>query len=236
MTVEAGTQVDPRARHWLLVAIECRRNAGDLLDDALLLLGNGRYARALSVAVLAIEEYGKTLAAYAVLLSAGQQTQVADYDKMQARHGAKLTAAGVWAAIMRPEQPLDESLAEHTRELVRQMNGRKMAGFYVDRSEAGVAAPASITAAEAQEYIQIANAYRTNLDHLLPLTISDELLAAFWTAGPMVLAAIDNQIEANGDPSVVLISWRQVMLKTETPFPPSLTSIETPGSRVPQDS
>jgi len=39
----------------------CYKNALDLLDDASLLFENGRYARAVSLAVLAMEEYGKSM-------------------------------------------------------------------------------------------------------------------------------------------------------------------------------
>jgi AbiV family abortive infection protein len=226
MTVSTDMPVDPRARQWLLVATACRQNAGDLLDDARLLLDNHRHARALSVAVLAIEEYGKTLAAYTVLLSAGDPARIADFDRMQAHHGEKLTAAGVWADIMRPGQPLDESLSDRMRDLVRQMNRRKMAGFYVDRSDASVTSPTAIEAAEARDYIEIASAYRANLDHLLPPIVSDEMLAAFWAAGPVVLAALDEQMDATADPGAVLDAWRHVMLQTEAQFPPALSEVE----------
>lgn len=206
-----STHVDPRARQWLLVANECRRNAGDLLEDARLLLDHARHGRALSVAVLAFEEYGKTLAAFTVLMSGGDPVSIADFHKMQARHDGKLTAAGVWAAIMRPDQPLDESLADHMSELVQQMNRRKMAGFYVDRSETGVATPSAIPAAEARGYLETATAYEATLDRLLPIDFPDELLAAVWSAGPTLIAALDEQMEATEEPGAVLAAWRNVL-------------------------
>ena len=116
-------------------------NATELVGDARLLLGERRPPRAYALAVLAIEELGKTYPCLLIMLG-----------------DPSLTARAFWAGWRRRAEKIDSAWAYHTAflavleaidfsrlgEVPVEMGSVKMRGFYVDLVDQGIQAPAAI--------------------------------------------------------------------------------------------
>ena len=139
-------------------AIAAARNAQGLLQDAELLAGAGRPARAYSVGVLAVEECGK--AAYLTALAAMPENlrAQAPVGRMLEWHQMKLVGGLLLAALpldgvasMVAVMPADE-LARRLRILdapADKADRLKRRGFYVDMDRSGrIREPAEVTGAE----------------------------------------------------------------------------------------
>ncbi len=114
-------------------------NARELLEDAELLLENGRYARAYSLAHLAFEEMAKI----PMIIRAASETiqgKEGDWSKLRKRltdHISKVTGGLMWAAFAGfiDETTPDEDIQRMQRviELTPEMNKWKNWSIYADR-------------------------------------------------------------------------------------------------------
>jgi AbiV family abortive infection protein len=175
-------------------AVAAARNAGDLVDDAELLAGSGRLARAYSLAGLAVEEVGKagSLAALAAMPESVRAR--APVGRMLEWHQMKLVAGQLVAAVpfsapgmatrfvtmpaSEVEDILDDAqgFAEHTDRL-------KQRGLYVDVDRSGrVREPSEVTAADVHEQLGRARQAAAGADALLDPD------ALQWLASPNIVA------------------------------------------------
>lgn len=176
------------AGEWRELVLACVENGDDLRDDATLLLEAGRYARALSLAVLSSEEYGKAIHALAVINAGGSEEERRAFDRTYRSHQPKLVAAALWAAVVDPAVNLDDEFRERLMESTRTAAGRKMDGFYVDRGTRGsVTRPSeSVSGHDAHEYISLASTLASHLRQVLNQLDTPEKFELAWEYGPQV--------------------------------------------------
>ena len=122
-----------QALNWRALALACLSNGRDLLADAELLLGDGRHPRALSLSVLAIEEYGKACQALAVSNSGGSPEAVRDYKQLGGQHGPKISLGLLFHSFIDPTEKFSDDFPERLGLLVRNAASRKTQGFPVDQ-------------------------------------------------------------------------------------------------------
>jgi len=194
----AGQDPSAPELEWLALARACATNGDDLLSDASVLLEHGRAPRALSLAVLAMEEYGKAMAAMAIIGSGGAEDDVRDYDTQARLHRPRLITSHAWADLRNLAVPLDDDYVERLREAVAVAGARKMAGLYVDRTPTGPRVPGEITVDEAVEMVCLARSIAAPLQVLLGPLASDALVALLWRLGPSLIAAAIRELETAG--------------------------------------
>ncbi len=152
------------------------RNAGDLLDDARLLLEAGRPPRAHALATLALEEIGKASLCM-LALSPGPEpfygSSKGGFWAAWQDHAVKLGwALGFLGLIDRePAGPATEAI-ERLQGAARDGHLRKLDGFYVDYRDGKILSPAQVSAAEAR---QTANDARTLLEVAATSWLADGL-------------------------------------------------------------
>ena len=146
-------------------AIGAAANARSLLDDAELLYQAGRWARACSLAALAVEEVGKAESLAALAMLRENLRAQAPLGRMLEWHELKLVGGLLIAAVPFGEPTLLDSLAampasEVTKALdnaqaFAQDEGRlKQRGLYVDIDQGGgVSLPSDITEAQVCEQL-----------------------------------------------------------------------------------
>lgn len=188
------------------------RNAQDLLADARLLAGAGRFPTAHAVATLALEEAGKASLCILVLLPSASVLDDEGFWQSWRDHAAKLLwAASVLSVLVdEPDGPLSEVLARLTDES-RAAHLRKLRGFYVDYSSrnAAVLLPSEIGADEAEDVMSDVQAA---LDFMMPAWGHDGFLdrlremAAYEDQIVELHAGIMRRIEA--DPDAGLADFR----------------------------
>jgi AbiV family abortive infection protein len=141
-------------------AAAAEENAQDLLDDAELLSAAGRRARAYSLAVLAVEEFGKasSLVALAVmpanLRAQAPVRRLLEWHQMKQVGGLLIAAVpltGPGAAASLAAMPLTElaQILDTTNACAQETDELKLRGLYVDMQRgARVRRPSEITDAE----------------------------------------------------------------------------------------
>jgi AbiV family abortive infection protein len=204
------------AHTWLAVAQACLSNGQELLQDATTLLERHRYPRALSLAVLALEELGKTCQAVAVLTSGGAAEEVGEYELIRTRHEAKITAGLILAAVFDAGEDFSEDFPDRLAALVKGSSSRKMRGFYVDHHESGVRTPEEISEAEAVEAVEITRALGNRLAGLMG-ALKAEHAAELWKVGPQVSTPLTLALEeAKASPSEAIAAIRDVLTRIQT--------------------
>ena len=170
----ASRPLPPRDDLIALIQVSLR-NAGDLLDDARLLLDAGRPPRAHALATLALEEIGKASLCMLALLPwpepfYGSSSKGGFWAAWQ-DHAVKLGwALGFLGLIVRESAGPATEAIERLQGAARDGHLRKLDGFYVDYREGKILSPAQVSAAAAR---QIADDARALL----------EVAAASWLAG-----------------------------------------------------
>jgi AbiV family abortive infection protein len=161
--VDLGAVKDAPVRELTRCSIAAARNACELVEDAKLLSGAGRLARAYSLAELAIEEVGKAgnlaaLAAMPVNLRAR-----APVGRMLEWHQMKLVAGQLIAAmpfgVRSPAarlvtMPISEvaEILDDAQASAQDADRLKQRGLYVDVDRSGrVRVPSEVTAADVRE-------------------------------------------------------------------------------------
>jgi AbiV family abortive infection protein len=132
----------------VLRAVECiDRNANELFEDARLLFDNGRYARALSLMLLAFEERTKAMLPVLYYSQQREPKSRTSFWKLYRSHNIKLEAlfrlCGLWMLLTK--EPLLENEVEWAAvqsdifnlggryaEVATQANLVKQGGFYAD--------------------------------------------------------------------------------------------------------
>lgn len=200
------------AAHWLSLSRVCVANGDDLVQDARLLLEHGRASRALSLSVLAAEEYGKAMQALLVIGAGGSASEKRAYQQLHGLHRPKLEAIVAWLAILDPAEQLDASFVERAQLEVQMMATAKMAGFYVDRTDTGVVAPSQTPADQARRYLTLAEVAGAQLRQLLGVIVGDQELHALWRHAPQVSKAVAAAVEgADDDGSAVVNELRNLL-------------------------
>jgi AbiV family abortive infection protein len=144
-------------------AIAAARNAQGLLQDAELLAGSGRTARAYSLAALAVEECGKAMDLTALAVMPERLRARAPVGRMLEWHQLKLVGGLLMAVV--PLDSLTSRLADMpTAELAQTLSILdepadeadllKRRGFYVDMDRSGrTREPSEITAQEVESQL-----------------------------------------------------------------------------------
>jgi AbiV family abortive infection protein len=163
--VDLGAVKEAPVRQLARGAVAAARNARGLVEDAELLSGAGRQARAYSLAGLAVEEVGKagslaTLAAMPVKVRAR-----APLGRMLEWHQMKLVAGQLIAAVplgvpgvatRLVTMPLSEvaQILDNAQAFAQDVDRLKQRGLYVDVDRSGqVREPSEVTAAEVREQL-----------------------------------------------------------------------------------
>jgi AbiV family abortive infection protein len=217
---DAGTSQDQpsagAARGWVALVGACVENGHGLLADAELLLEHGRAARAVSLAVLAVEEYGKACQAMAVVNSGGSAEELSEYRRLSTRHGGKITAALILQSVFDENESFTDDFADKLNRLAGDSSAQKMRGFYVDRSVDGLSSPRDMPTSDAAEAVEVARVIAARWTRLLgPLDLEHhaELL---WQLGPMITAEMERVAAGlDASPGDVLAALREFLTAVE---------------------
>jgi AbiV family abortive infection protein len=192
--VDLASVKDAPARELARGAVAAARNARGLVDDAELLAGAGRLARAYSLAGLAVEEVGKAdcLAALAALPE--KLRARVPVGRMLEWHQLKLVKGMLTAAVpISPpgkatwfvRTPLSEvaEILDNAQAFAEHMDRLKQRGLYVDMDRSGlIREPSEVTAAEVSEQLDRARQSAAAADALL------DPGAPLWLADPGAVA------------------------------------------------
>jgi len=125
-------------------------NATELLEDALFLLNDGRYARSYALTVLAREEMAKLAMVVRAVLNAHEQFDWDRFDRRIKRHEAKLEVFALVEIIISTNLSQQVEKKAELRRLLsepenrRRLNEGKQDGFYVSVSAKGVRLPSDV--------------------------------------------------------------------------------------------
>jgi AbiV family abortive infection protein len=182
---------------WFEVLEASAANGRDLLDEARLLRDELVSPRALALAVLAAEEFGKAIRAFVVLNSGGDPDEVADFNRVYRQHQPKLEAGKLWAWMLGDAVVLVPELSEELTAQARRSAGRKMDSLYVDRRPDGalLSPRASITESDIAVAIDAAEVLCRSVTQVAALLDSDDKVLQFWSIGPQVSAALTETFE-----------------------------------------
>lgn len=173
-----------------LLACVCAaaENAHGLLDDAELLSRAGRHARAYSLAVLAVEEFGKATALVALAAMPENVRAQAPVRRMLEWHELKLVA-GLLMAVMKfgppgaavrlAAMPITQvtQIIETTDAFARDADRLKLRGLYVDVDRCGrIRRPSEITEADVSSQLARARQVASSASLLCDPGV--------WLAGP----------------------------------------------------
>ena len=208
---------------WMALARACMENGDDLVSDAELLLANARAPRALSLAVLALEEYGKGIQALAVLGSGGNAAEMREYKELADAHRPKIRTSIAWRAIFDSTTEIDNGYPERLEQEVRGLGRRKLNGFYVDRGEDSPRLPRDIAQEEAAEAVSLARPLGDHLRRFLAPIAGDEVVSQFWKLGAQVREALESKF-ASAEPSLgaLFTASRSVMTSLGIELPREL--------------
>jgi AbiV family abortive infection protein len=170
-------------------AVAAARNACGLVEDAELLSGAGRLARAYSLAGLAVEEVGKADSLAALAAMPGNLRAQAPVGRMLEWHQMKLMAGQLTAAV--PFSPPGKAtrfvtmppgevaeILDNAQAFAEDIDRLKQRGLYVDMDRSGnIREPSEVTAAEVREQLdrarRAASAASTLLDPSAPLWLAN---------------------------------------------------------------
>jgi AbiV family abortive infection protein len=187
--VDLAAVKDAPARELARGSVAAARNARGLVEDAELLSGAGRLARAYSLAGLAVEEVGKA-GSLATLAAMPQSVRArAPVGRMLEWHQMKLVTGQLIAAVpfgapSLPARfvtmPLSEvaEILDNARASAQDVDRLKQRGLYVDVDRSGhVREPSEVTAAEVREQLdrarRAASAANALLDPGTPLLLAN---------------------------------------------------------------
>jgi AbiV family abortive infection protein len=192
--VDLSAVKEAPARELALGSIAAARNARGLVEDAELLSGAGRQARAYSLAGLAVEEVGKagslaTLAAMPESVRAQAPVgRMLEWHQMKLVAGQFIAAAPSGAPTLATRlatMPLSEvaEILDHAQAFTQDVDRLKQRGLYVDVDQSGqIREPSEVTAAEVCEQLDRARraAWAANavLDPSAPARLANPGVAA----------------------------------------------------------
>jgi AbiV family abortive infection protein len=195
---------DAPARALACGAVAAARNALGLVEDAELLSGGGRLARAYSLAGLAVEEVGKADSLAALAAIPENLRARAPVGRMLEWHQLKLVAGQLTAAIpLGPPgkatriitMPLSQvaEILDNAQAFAENTDRLKQRGFYLDVDRSGrIREPSEVTAAEVREQLaqarQAASAANTLLDPGAPQSFGDSEAAGVEFSRALVSA------------------------------------------------
>jgi len=172
-------------------AVAAARNASGLVEDAELLSGAGRLARAYSLAGLAVEEVGKAKFLAALAVMPGNLRARAPVGRMLAWHQMKLVTGQLVAAAPISASsglatgfmtmPVSEMAAilDDARATAQEADRIKQRGLYVDVDPNGqIRGPSEVTAAEVRDQLGRARRAASAAKALL------DPAAALWLTSP----------------------------------------------------
>jgi AbiV family abortive infection protein len=192
-------------------------NARDLLAAARHLSGGGSIPQAHALAVLALEEIGKSHLCVLMLLPSGQLTAT-EFWAAWCSHEAKLRwAQGFLQMMLHDPGPGVAALVERLASESRATHIRKLSGLYVDYRDGAVVTPAAVTAGEAAELIA---AVQESLEFLLRAWGDDgapERFAAMLRDQSEQLDDLIQQVNqaVTADPDAALAAGRRMMHELE---------------------
>jgi AbiV family abortive infection protein len=165
-------------------------NGRSLISDATLLLESGRNARAMSLAILAIEECSKAFYLWCAAVSKSPDESF-DLERALTHHNIKLIVPGLLNSIlqgMADKAGSDKLLASFRAVYVdvekqaKTSNRIKQYGFYVHREGTTIVLPSeSITAEHTQSKVELANVLCRFLELIEPMIHAQVAQAPFWT-------------------------------------------------------
>jgi AbiV family abortive infection protein len=186
--VDLGAVKEAPARELARGAVAAARNARGLVEDAELLAGAGRVARAYSLAGLAVEEVGKA-GSLADLAAMPENLRArAPVGRMLQWHQMKLVVGQLIAAVPFGESmavrfvtmPLSEiaEILDNARAFAEDVDRLKQRGLYVDVDRSGrIREPSEVTVAEVRAQFdqarQAASATTALLDPSAPLVLAN---------------------------------------------------------------
>ena len=187
--MDLGAVKEAPARILARSAVAAARNAFALVEDAELLSGSGRLARAHSLAGLAVEEVGKADSLAALAAMPGDLRARAPLGRMLEWHQMKLVAGQITAAapfgapgkatrlVTMPASEFAEMI-DKAQAFAEEADRLKQRGLYVDVDGSGqIREPSEVTAAEVGEQLhrarQAASAVNALLDPSAPLRLAD---------------------------------------------------------------
>jgi AbiV family abortive infection protein len=165
--VDLAAVKEAPARELARGAVAAARNARGLVEDAELLSGAGRLARAYSLAGLAVEEVGKAGSLCTLAAMPENLRQQAPVGRLLEWHQLKLVAGMLIAAVPLGTppggvaatfvtMPLSEvaEILDNAQAFAQDVDRLKQRGLYVDVDRSGhVREPAEVTAAEVREQL-----------------------------------------------------------------------------------
>lgn len=185
---------DGQEHEWMALARACATNGDGLAADASLLLEHHRAPRALSLAVLAMEEYAKAVCAAGVIAAGGADEVVKMYKDVSVMHRLKLKTGHVFARLFDPSTEYTPGFSDRLDAIVATASERKLAGLYVDRTRSGLSLPDEISESDASEALQIVSALGDYLRFLHDPELTGELVSQAWQEAPPFVDAVAAQI------------------------------------------
>jgi AbiV family abortive infection protein len=228
-----GGEPSGHPREWLALVEACVQNGHALLADAELLLEHRRLPRALSLAVLAVEEYGKACQAMAVINSGGSDEELNEYRRLSTRHDGKITAALILRSVFEESEQFTDDFPEKLKRVVGESSTRKLHGFYVDRSPHGIRTPADIPTSDVADAVEVARAIADRWTRLLGPIEVEKHAEALWHFGPQLSAQMERAIEElDATPGEVLTAVRELLGSfTDATFVAKLNDMDASASR-----
>jgi AbiV family abortive infection protein len=178
-TVDLAAVKDAPARELARGAVAAAKNACGLVEDAELLSGAGRLARAYSLAGLAVEEVGKADSLAALAAMPDNLRARAPIGRMLEWHQMKLVAGRLTAEVpFSPPgkasrfatMPLSEvaEILDRAQAFAEDVDRLKQRGLYVDVDRSGrIREPSEVTEAEVHEQLDRARQATSAVDALL---------------------------------------------------------------------
>ncbi|GAA2163064.1 hypothetical protein GCM10009845_16110 [Pedococcus bigeumensis] len=203
------------ALEWMALTKASATNGSALLKDAELLLRNDRHPRAVSLAVLALEEFGKAGRALAVIASGGSSATISDFDRDFSRHGPKVAAGLTLHAMFEREESVVLDLLDRLPDLVDDSTKLKMRGFYVDRVGHGLSQPDDLDHAQAAAAVALAQVVNEEMVARVEV-VTEEEAEALWSLGPQIMAVMREQLQgSDASGSQIMRAMREILAQIE---------------------
>ena len=196
------------------------QNARDMLDDAELLFDADRHPRAYSLAVLAVEEYGKAVSLLTLAVMPENLRAQAPVRRMLECHPMK-QIGGLLLAVLPPSElgpaaglaamPLTQltQILETMDSFVQDADRLKLRGLYVDmQRNARIRRPSEITKAEVSDEIgrarQVASSASLLCDSGVVDRLADPPAEAIELAGALVSALAEAEAYCSPDTAAAI--------------------------------